>query len=128
MKPAHERVAARLTVTEAGCHEFQGAKFYKGYGNVRVLRDDGTWGNRGAHIVMWEHANGRRLADGKVIMHHCDNPPCCNPAHLSEATQAENLHDAAHKGRIDWADNARNRHQPTDPATGRFIPRHPAGH
>jgi hypothetical protein len=32
-------------------------------------------------------------------MHTCDNPPCCNPAHLRDATQIANVHDAREKGR-----------------------------
>lgn len=34
-----------------------------------------------------------------VVMHSCDNPPCCNPKHLSLATQAQNLADMVDKGR-----------------------------
>jgi len=26
-------------------------------------------------------------------LHSCDNPPCCNPNHLREGTQANNMHD-----------------------------------
>lgn len=33
------------------------------------------------------------------VMHLCDNPPCCNPAHLRLATQAENNADMMAKGR-----------------------------
>lgn len=33
-------------------------------------------------------------------MHSCDNPPCCNPAHLSAGTNQQNLADAAAKGRL----------------------------
>lgn len=39
------------------------------------------------------------ISDGMVICHKCDNPACCNPHHLFEATQAENLKDCRDKGR-----------------------------
>lgn len=34
-----------------------------------------------------------------VVMHTCDNPPCCNPLHLRVGTNAMNQRDAAKKGR-----------------------------
>lgn len=36
---------------------------------------------------------------GFVVMHSCDNPACCNPAHLLISTQAENVRDMDKKGR-----------------------------
>lgn len=36
---------------------------------------------------------------GLFILHSCDNPPCCNPAHLRPGTQAENIEDRDSRGR-----------------------------
>jgi hypothetical protein len=37
---------------------------------------------------------------GNVVRHSCDNPPCCNPAHLLPGTQADNNHDRDLRGRV----------------------------
>lgn len=34
-----------------------------------------------------------------LVMHSCDNPPCCNPRHLLLGTWKDNLADCAAKGR-----------------------------
>lgn len=43
--------------------------------------------------------NGGEGYHGKVAMHTCDNPRCCNPKHLRVGTQKENAKDMADKGR-----------------------------
>ena len=72
------------------CFKWTGKSFSLGYG---------MWKGVGAHRVMYAMKNGP-IPDGAVVRHKCDNPPCCNPAHLEIGTHADNRADCV----------ARNRH------------------
>lgn len=52
-----------------------------------------------AHRIAWEVEHGEPIPDGEFILHHCDNPPCCNPAHLYLGSKRDNARDRTGRGR-----------------------------
>lgn len=52
------------------------------------------------------------------VLHSCDNPPCCNPRHLSFGTQADNITDMHSKGRRSYE---RKPKPPRKPRAGRYT-------
>jgi hypothetical protein len=51
-----------------------------------------------AHRAVWACAHTRTPAG--LICHTCDNPGCCNPAHLYEGTYASNARDMYERARV----------------------------
>lgn len=48
---------------------------------------------RPAHELALSFSTGEVRSDGLDTCHSCDNPPCCNPAHLRFGTRQSNVDD-----------------------------------
>lgn len=88
------RVASQIVEAPSGCWEWTGRTIKGGYGRPSV---------NGAlvllHRLMWELVHGP-IPGGLQVRHVvCDNPPCCNPAHLALGTNQDNMNDRNRRGR-----------------------------
>lgn len=90
------------------CWEWTGCRAPNGYGRVSVKRDN-KWRTDWAHRLAFEFTNGVR---GEVVRHKCDNPPCCNPDHLLNGTNADNMRDMAERNRRKGIVGAHGEHLP----------------
>lgn len=81
------------------CWEWQGAATPKGYG---VMCSGLSRRNVYTHRFAYAKAFGLP-AEGLFVCHRCDNPRCCNPAHLFIGTALDNAQDMVSKGR--WRGN-----------------------
>jgi hypothetical protein len=76
------------------CWVFRGGINNKGYGTFHIGGPDSspwTCREQKAHRVSWCLANPGASTEDSLVLHACDNPPCCNPAHLSLGTDLENV-------------------------------------
>jgi len=69
----------RITIREGGRHR-----------KVRVIR------------VVLKEFRGIELAADEMVLHGCNNPPCCNPMHLRPGSGAENARQRWAEGRTNW--------------------------
>lgn len=75
------------------CWEWHSARTPMGYGLFTHRAK-----NYYAHRVAYETFVGP-IPDGLDVCHTCDNPSCCNPAHLWVGSAKDNAQDMVKKGR-----------------------------
>jgi len=72
-----------------------------GYGRFEIYRE-------GRRVRIFAHRLACKLLAGEdparaVVRHGCDTPACCTPGCLLPGTQAQNVHDAVDRGRMNTA-------------------------
>lgn len=88
-----ERLFSKTALASNGCIEWHGCANQKGYG-MMVYKGR----IHAAHRVSWQLHFGE-IAEGLLVLHHCDNPCCVNPDHLFLGTNQDNMDDMKSKGR-----------------------------
>lgn len=88
-----ERFWSRVERGDAdACWEWQAGRHTYGYGRISV-----GGAAQYAHRLAWTLTHGD---PGELhVLHRCDNPPCCNPAHLFLGTAKDNMADKTLKRR-----------------------------
>lgn len=74
------------------CWPWLGSTVGRGYGSMRWVRKPTL-----SHRLAFYLTHGEWPP---VVMHTCDNPPCCNPGHLQPGTNMENTQDCIAKRRF----------------------------
>jgi hypothetical protein len=102
------RIRAKVDVRGSDeCWPWIGGRNVQDYGQLNIpawAKLGGPTSGRGrqklkrAHRLVFEMVNGS-IPTGLHVLHRCDNPPCCNPAHLFAGTAKDNALDAVAKGR-----------------------------
>lgn len=103
------------TTTPEGCWPFTGRTFGFGYGQLKVARV--AWV---AHRLAFTLTYGA-IPEGLLVLHSCDNPPCCRPDHLWLGNEHVNSADMVLKGRSLAGERNPMRRQPERAARGERV-------
>jgi hypothetical protein len=76
------------------CWVWTGSTVGSGYGQIE--HQHRHWR---VHRLVYVLTHGP-IPDGLDVLHSCDNPPCCNPAHLRVGSKPQNMREASSRGRI----------------------------
>lgn len=94
VKQVQERIWSKIEVLgNEECWPYKEKLNEHGYGVFHIKHKSLL-----AHRVIYQLSKGE-IPAGMIIMHSCDNPSCCNPAHLTLGTQQDNIRDMNNKGR-----------------------------
>lgn len=96
IRPVNERFWEKVdkSAGQDGCWLWTAALNNKGYGFFYPHHGEREYAHRFSYALAYGP-----IPEGMKVLHRCDNPPCCNPAHLFLGTMADNTQDMMKKGR-----------------------------
>lgn len=83
---------------EDECWPWTASLTTSGYGQIQAWTVKG-WRPVACSRVAYALTYGD-IPEASWVLHSCDNPPCCNPAHLRLGTPADNAQDRVDRGRV----------------------------
>src|SRR3990167_9374273 len=83
---AAERLYGR-SIRRNGCLIWTGCRFAEGYG--RIAYRGRVWLTHRLSLFL----NTGEEANGRLVLHSCDNPACVEPSHLRYGTNQDNADD-----------------------------------
>lgn len=107
VRPIEERFWEKVDKSNGddGCWIWMAGKRRGGYGRFSLGRKEE--GCASAHIVAWELTYNKKVPEGLILCHKCDNPACVNPAHIFLGTYKDNTQDAILKKRlVTWGEDS----------------------
>ena len=91
-----QRILSKIRMVSSDeCWEWKGGK-RAGYGRIRIGGRKGKLYN--VTRLIWRLVHGTDPI-GQLVLHTCDNPSCCNPAHLFLGSDVDNSNDKVKKNR-----------------------------
>jgi len=89
-----KRFLAKVKIVQSGCHEWQSAKNWQGYGKLFFRGTNSYPAHRASYALFIGD-----IPEKSNVLHKCDNKPCVNPNHLFLGSIADNIADMDKKGR-----------------------------
>lgn len=89
-----KRFLEKVRKVESGCHEWQSATNWKGYGKMFFRGRNSFPAHRASYLLFTGE-----IPDGQWVLHKCDNKLCVNPEHLFLGDALANIRDMDQKRR-----------------------------
>ncbi len=93
--PIIERIYAKIICDiKTQCWNWTGYLINSGYGRIKINNKMQL-----VHRFIYQYFYGPLPEDKPCVLHHCDNPKCCNPKHLYAGTKQDNANDKVKRNR-----------------------------